>query len=254
MGSCVSRFRARSNVVHPLPAVTHEPATILPADEETAETAEGGCGASHRARHTVDPNIPESFYPTTVRVSREEEQCRLTRSKISIITSEKELRQRVRELLEEWRLGTLLGLIESHALSIPAHNTTTIDILAASLANPNAKYVKILNESNPLCLTFAKAYAIFYWISSNIKMQWTSYANPEAFRSGTEAKHVLEKRESISKGYANLFHSIATASGLKSCVVMGNIKLSRSELSKPTEEFECSKSNQHWWNMVSITL
>ena len=252
MGSCVSRFRARS-IVHPLPAVTHEPATILPADEETAETAEGGCGASHRARHTVDPNIPESFYP---RVSREEEQCRLTRSKISIITSEKELRQRVRELLEEWRLGTLLGRIESHALSIAAHNTTTVDILAASLANPDAKYVKILCESNPLCLTFAKAYAIFYWISSNIKMQWTSYANPETFRSGTEAKHVLEKRESISKGYANLFHSIATAIGLKSCVVMENIKLSRSELqlSKPTGEFECSKSNQHWWNMVSITL
>ena len=260
MGGCLSKFSARNNAVHPF-----VPTTDLQDGTASVEAGGNKQGSSEgedtpETKHTVDPNVPESFYPVTVGISHEEERCRLARSKVAVKKSEKLLRQRVGGLLDEWRNGKILGQIESHALSVSARNAASVEILALSLGNEDAKYVKTIGETCPFALTVAKAYAIYFWISNNIRFsqsKWRSnVVNSDTSRLETEARNVLEERETIANGYANLFHGIATAMGLKSCVVMGYIKLSCSEshFSLRSNGFECSKLNQHWWNMVSSTL
>lgn len=249
MGSCLSK----ANAVHPLEASLDVPNDHLPESRCAVEVPR-----PESPPRIVDPKIPQSFYPETVEISSPEEKCRLTQSKISAKRTEQQVRYRLQELLDGWRRNAVMEQIEAHALSIPAGDTVTVEKLALSLINPDAKYLKCLKDSAQIDLTVAKMYAIFFWISSNIcfspKMWRNFVTNPESLRSGAEAKHVLERRECMSKGHANLFHSLATAMGLKTCVVMGNIKIPRSDMHDPTEQFECTKLNQHWWNMVSISL
>ena len=253
MGNCLSK----TNVVHPLVESSDAQTDLVAGVSESICDVDVVSGPESPALPTVDPVIPKSFYPPVVDISRDEASCRLIRSKISGRKAERQFRLRLQELLDGWRRGAALELIETHSLSIPAENTVSVETLALNLANPDAKYMKTLGDSAQVNLYVAKAYAVFFWISTNIQFSpkmWRNFiTNPESLRLETEANHVLEKRECVSKGHANLFHSVATAMGLKSCVVMGNIKIPRSETHDPTEQFQCSKLNQHWWNMVSRT-
>ena len=248
MGKCCSR----ANVVHPLPPDTQTDHVL--ADSESRSNVQVPL-TPEAPRRVVDPSVPESFYPATVEISTDEEKCRLIKSKISCRKVELQFRLQLQELLNRWKRDATLEIIEAHALSIPAENTVSVEKLALSIANQDARYMKSLGDSGQVGLAVAKAYAIFFWISSNIQFSpksWRNFiTNPESLGSRAEAKHVLEKRECISKGHANLFHSVATAVGLKTCVVMGNIKIPRSDTHNPTDQFECNKLNQHWWNMVS---
>lgn len=254
MGGCVSR---RSNVIHP------DDDNESMAEEERRPHAAPAVpmveDESCRRYQTIDPNIPDTFHPKVVETSREEYQCRITRAKISVRKSEKHVRERVEMTLSEWRQGTILGQIENHALSIPAENTVSADVLAINLTSSHAKYVKSINsmESNrsSFDLQIAKAYAIYFWITNNITFSqnmWRRYIHSKS-KWKTDAEKILEKRECLSAGHAALFHSIATAAGLKSCMIEGNIKVNQSESPQEyTQGYERNILNQHWWNMVSL--
>ena len=247
MGNCLRRRRA----IHP------DSPVIEARSHPKAESEIDDPDVSRRKSlyRTVDPTIPKSFYPEVVGISREEEQCRRTRQKIVIKETEKPLRCRIEDIMREWREGSILGQIESHALSIPSECAASVETLALSLTNPRSKYVNSLCALDPFHLQIAKAYAIYFWVANNIRLSHTMWkrflSNSEGLRSSSEAEEVLQRRECLSIGHANLFLSIATAAGLTARVVMGNIKLCRSLSSQDyKQEFKPSRVNQHWWNMV----
>lgn len=251
MGSCVCKWRS---AVHPLPEIPHQheaSSTTCERSEDTVRRESLSCDVN------VIPSIPpESFYPKVVGISREEEQCRVTRRKMVTKEAERPLRCLVEQTLNDWREGSVLGQIESHALSVPAECTTSVKILASSLADPQAKYYKSLCEPASFHLQIAKAYAIYFWIANNIHFcqnMWESFlSNPEDFESKAKPREVLRKRKYFSIGHANLFHGVATAAGVTARVVMGNLKVSRSLSSSlpDYQHFEPSRLNAHWWNMV----
>lgn len=250
MGSCVCKCR---NAVHPLPETPYQ----HEASSTTCERREDTVRRESLGDVNVIPSIPpESFYPKVVGISREEEQCRATRRKMVAKETERPLRSLVEQTLNDWREGSVLGQIESHALSVPAECTTSVKTLASSLADPQAKYCKSLCESASFHLQIAKAYAIYFWIANNIRFcqnMWESFlSNPEDFESKAKPREVLRKRKYFSIGHANLFHGVATAAGLTACVVVGNLKVCRSLSSSlpDYQHFEPSRLNAHWWNMV----
>ena len=251
MGNCLRQRRA----IYPESPVIE--ARSLPKAESEIDDPE--ISRRKSLYRTVDPTIPKSFHPEVVDISREEKQCRHTRQKMVMKETERSLRCRIEAIMREWREGSILGQIESHALSIPPECAASVDTLALSLTNPRSKYVNSLCASDPFHLQIAKAYAIYFWVANNIRFShdmWKRYlSNSEGLKSKAEAEVVLQRRKCLSIGHANLFLSIATAAGLTVCVVMGNIKLCRSLSSQDyTQEFQPSRVNQHWWNMVVSKL
>lgn len=263
MGSCVSKRQIAIYPQHSPGIRQHDIVTTsnltraaIPIEPEDLEDV-GDLRIRKSLCHVVDPTIPESFYPNVIRISHEEEQCTLTRRKITVKETERELRCSVEEVLKNWRGGSILGEIESHALSVPAEHATSIETLALGLTHPQAKYSKSLCDSGPFHLLLAKAYAIYFWIANNIhfcKNMWKTFlSNSEGLKLKTEPQEVLQKRKCLSIGHANLFHSVATAAGLTSHVVVGNLKLCRSLSSQDyKQDFEPSRLNMHWWNVVSL--
>lgn len=227
-------------------------------DDATSERREE-VGDTPRPFPDINPSIPESFYPEVIRISCEEEQCRLTRRNIAVKEAERPLRCLVEEVLNGWCEGSVLSLIESHALSVPAECTTSVESLASSLAHPQAKYYQTLCYSGSFQLQIAKAYAIYFWIANNIdfcRSMWERFlSHPEDLGSKTKPQQVLQRRKCFSIGHANLFHSVATAAGLTARVVVGNLKLCRSLSPQDyRQKFETSRVNIHWWNMVCISV
>ena len=254
MGNCL---RHRRRAIYPdlrSPVVEAKNVTIVEPEIENHDVPR-----RKSLYHTVDPTIPESFHPEVVGISREEEQCRCTRKSIAIKETEEPLRCRVEEILKEWREGSILAQIESHALSIPSERAASVETLALSLTNSESKYVNSLCALDPFHLQIAKAYAIYFWVANNICFShslWKRFlSNSEGLRSRAKAEEVLQRRECLSIGHANLFLSIATAAGLTARVVMGNIKLCQSLSSQDyKQEFKPSRVNQHWWNIVVSCL
>lgn len=249
MGCCVSK---RRTAVHPLPERPDHHGSSSTTCEGREDTVRLCCDVN-----VIPSTPPESFYPKVVGISREEEQCRVTRRKMVPKEAERPMRRLVEETLNDWREGSILGQIESHALSVPAECTTSVRTLASSLTHPEAKYYKSLCESTSFHLQIAKAYAIYFWIANNIRFcqnMWESFlSNPEDFESKGRPRDALQRRECFSIGHANLFHGVATAAGLTARVVMGNLKVCRSLSSQDCQQhFEPSRLNIHWWNMVCI--
>ena len=254
MGSCVSARRRAA--IHPLIPQGDENVAVV---EQETSVEENATGLPRRKSlyYKVDPTVPATFYPKVVGISREEEQCRLTRSKLAVKETERQLRSRGEEVLKNWQQIGVIGEIESHALGVPAVQATSVRELAMSLTSPQAKYVKSLSASNTFHMIMAKLYAIFFWVANNIHFSegmWRTFlSNPEELKSKTESQAVLKRRKCIAIGHANLFQSVAAAAGLTARVVTGNLKLCRSLTSQdPMQEFEPSRLNLHWWNVVRI--
>ena len=207
---------------------------------------------------TVNLGVPDTFHPKVLENISEEKQCKLTRSKISSRHSEKHVRSRIKETFNAWGRGKILQQIENHALAISAESTVSAEILAMNLTSSQANYVKILSTSDGntslFDLQIAKTYAIYFWIANNIlfcKDMWKRYITTDS-EVKSNAKAVLQKRKCLSQGYAKLFHSVATAAGLTSHIIKGNIQLSQSDsFEEHMTVFERSKLNEHWWNVVS---
>lgn len=251
MGVCVSKL----------------PPIDLPQQRESAASAESNASEPESSQdsgtmpkrkslyYQIDPVIPDTFYPKTVLNSPREELCQATFKKLTSKEKDESCRRRAERLMEEWRQSSVLGEIESHALSVSALQCTSVQQLAKSLTNPEAKYLKSLSSSDLFLLEMAKAYAIYFWVANNIQCSqrmWKSFlSNPDKVKSKIKAEVVLQSRESISFGHAMLFCSIAAAAGLNAQTIVGNLKLCKPQSAQgPMENFEPNRGNEHHWNAV----
>ena len=205
--------------------------------------------------YQIDPVIPDTFYPKTVLNSPQEELCQATFRKLAPKEKDKSCRCRAESLTEKWRQSSILGEIESHALSVSALQCTSVQQLAQSLTSPEAKYVKSMSSSDPFPLEMAKAYAIYFWVANNIQCSqsmWKSFlTNPDKVKSKTKSEVVLQSRESVSLGHAKLFCSIAAAVGLNAQIIVGNLKVCKPQsVQGPLETYEPNRGNEHYWNAV----
>ena len=253
MGSCISKHRG---AIHPTSLHQDLPRPFERADKEQSTSSASPQKDDKAPSKIIDSTVPDTFFPKSCGVSREKE-CELTYGKIRLKETEKPLRHRVEELLMQWRQCGIIGEIESHALSINALQATSVQQLACSLANSEAKYVKsLLYHFDSFCLIIAQAYAIYFWIANNIQYSqsmWMSFtSNPEKIKSKTNAEAVLKSRKGISIGYANLFHAIATHIGLTTQTVEGSLKLTKIQSAQgSSKEFVPQDLNLHFWNVVS---
>ena len=232
----------------------------LDARQCTASPAMIQEGVSQRERSNesvysvleVDCTIPDYFHPSCQKKDVEV-QCQNIATMLLPKRSEVPFREDIQQLLIQWDMSRQLAEIENHALSIPASQTSTIEVLANGLTAAHAKYVRNLG-GNQLHLLIAKAYAIYYWVANNIRYSvetWQDYLSG-ANTQNTDAETVLQERTSVCTGYANLYQALAIAAGLEAKVIHGNVKLWR-HLSQegPDSVFEPSRTNAHFWNAVS---
>ena len=67
-----------------------------------------------------------------------------------------------------------------------------------------------------------KTYAVYAWVAQNIEYDFLGVENVTlGFESSRVISEALEKRKGVCQHYAELFHALAAASGLKSIVVFG---------------------------------
>lgn len=251
MGVCVSK---RSLIALPLQS------EHVANDESNASRPESSKDSSSLPKrkslyYQIDPVIPDTFYPRTVLNSPREELCQATFRKLAPKAKDESCRCRAERLMKEWRQSNVLGEIESHALSVSALQCASVQQLAQSLTNPEAKYVKGLSTSDPFPLEMAKAYAIYFWIANNIQCSqsiWKSFlTNPDKVKSRAKPEAVLQSRQSISLGHANLFSSITAAVDLKAQVIVGNLKLCKYQSAQDLmKDYEPNRGNEHHWNAV----
>lgn len=91
-----------------------------------------------------------------------------------------------------------------------------------------------------------RAYRLYRWLSENITYDVEALSAAEI--PAQDADTVLEKRNAVCAGYANLFQAMAVAVGLESQVVPGRSPDRGLELSG---RFRADESN-HAWNAVKI--
>lgn len=206
----------------------------------------------------VNPEPHEEFFPTYSPTALELK-CRSTIAKLGPRSSEESARKEMEELIRQWRESGKLADIESYSLSTPPSQSRSITELSEYLTRSTSNYVKAM-EGNELHIQVAKAYCIYSWIAHNITYDsqlWQAYqfGDDSSLQHSTRAEQVIDRRMTVSSGYANLFKSIASASGLKVEVICGNIKEWKTlTMSSPKEDFKASRNNTHAWNSVSIVF
>ena len=93
----------------------------------------------------------------------------------------------------------------------------------------------------------AKAYAIYCWIAKNIRYDVASKVEHKL--PDPDPNIVLEKKEAVSRGYANLFLALAKRSGLEVDRISGHMRMWDVECGCP---FKPESSNSHTWNVVCM--
>lgn len=130
--------------------------------------------------------------------------------------------------------------VDAHALATPKEAEQSVQSLASYLKSPwggNQEFV---------------ARAIFRWITENIAYDVENFMNgrcsndPTYFKQA-EAAMVLKTRIAVCAGYANLFHALATESGVVSETVRGNAKTSKM-MFNPLAGMQ----ENHMWNGVKL--
>ncbi|MFW5705802.1 MAG: transglutaminase domain-containing protein, partial [Bacteroidota bacterium] len=88
----------------------------------------------------------------------------------------------------------------------------------------------------------AKAYAIYHWIAHNISYDYAVAENVEMGAKKVDViSEALEKRKGVCQHYAELFHALATESGLTSVLVYGYTKQDGKIMKVP-----------HTWNALQL--
>jgi len=118
--------------------------------------------------------------------------------------------------------------IDKQALSVPK-NLKTVDQIASSL-------------TRGLTSPVDKSRAIYFWISHNIKYDLNLLSSKKEYTNTSEIlDEVLSSRQGVCQHYAELFHAICQASGVKSYVITG--------YTRQNEEID---KISHAWNAVLI--
>lgn len=203
----------------------------------------------------VNDAVPDRFF-LPHHDSALEMQCRATSNSLAPKQTEASLREEVNQLLEQWENSLQLGEIENHALSVPPRQTTSVKTLAASLTSSQAKYRCRLG-GNTLHLQLAKAYAIYFWVATNIQYDvttWHAYLSGD-IASEIDAETVLQERVTVCLGYARLFRALASEAGLQAEVVRGCVRPWRVlSCEGPDSRFEPNRESGHDWNAVSAVI
>ena len=273
MGICSSKFSAR---VAPLTITPTEVTTPpLPTSNTQKESAglhsEAGEDRTSLASKSValnggdsrlfspqvihiNPSIPPNFFPSH-RESAAEIQCRKTAAQLKPRKSEATIRDEVQQLIAQWEKSGELSVIENHVLSVSSSQTSSIQELSDALVAPYATYIEQL-KGKQLHLEVAKAYAIYFWITTNIKYDRVAF---QGYLSGEkpskeEPSHVLIARKSMCCGYSNLFKALAVHIGMQATVIQGHTKSWQIFSDDQNAPFTPSRPNSHFWNAVSESL
>ena len=171
---------------------------------------------------------------------------------------DKEARTNMQQVFASWKNTGILSEIESHAMAVPASATGSISELAASLATPHARYLVSVGAAE-LHQQLAKAYAIFFWVATNISYDTELLCQFLTSSDGNvdcRAGQTLQRRKSVCTGYANLFEALAGAVQLEAVVVHGHIKSWRifADGGAVNGAFQPLRANSHSWNMVSVCV
>ena len=187
-----------------------------------------------------------------------ETSCREIASKL--ISNNKELRDNVQSLLLTWEETDQMSAIKNHARSASADIANDHLMLAEYLTRSTAKYLQNLDGSHILQIVLAKAFAIYFWICTNIAYdieQWERYISDKLHKSKNlveaEAEEVLSSRAAICLGYANLFAEMAKIAGITVEVVEGEA----SHVPIPALSADSARASTavpHKWNMVSVVI
>ena len=234
-----------------------QPATSEGISPAPGELDEVSSASDHLKEDTftVTPDPHSEFLPR-YGPSALELKCRSTIANL-VSSSIETARKKIDDLIQYWKKSGQLADIESYSCTTPPSLSTTTTELSEYLTRSSCNYIKSF-EGNMVHVQVAKAYCIYSWIANNITYDnelWQAYklGDENSLHNKTQAEKVLERRMTVSYGYANLFKSLASKSELKVEVIWGNIKNWKSQsLSCHENEFELSRENAHAWNSVSI--
>lgn len=207
------------------------------------------------ANDCSDEAMPKDFHPPAHKTKQELCSQRVVEQ---LSPRDPEARTYVQKVLADWKDMDVLSKIENHALSVPASSTDSVSGLADSLAGSNAHYLKSMREDG-LQQQLAKAYAIFFWVTTNISYDTEllhQFLTSSDGKVDCRAEQVLRRRRAICTGYTNLYQALAEAAQLEVAVVHGNMKTWRIFAKEGPIDgvFQPQRSNSHSWNMVIRNL
>ena len=274
MGVCSSKLSVRVEPRTITPIVVNQHITpLLPTNPRQSTGLQSEVGAAHTSSASksaplnedsegdsrvfppqvihINPSVPPNFYPSH-REGETEIQCRNTIAQLKPRKSEAAIRDEVQQLIARWKESGQLSIIEHHVLSISSSQTSSIQELSHALVVPYAAYIDQL-KGKQLHLEVAKAYAIYFWITTNIKYDKVAY---QAYLSGekpskAEPSLVLKGRKSMCCGYSNLYKALAVHIGIQVTVIQGHTKGWQIFSDDLNAQFIPSRANSHFWNTVS---
>lgn len=197
-------------------------------------------GDEPNLKKKVCKDIPPGFH-TVFKVSDSSIKCKTIVEDIQF-SDDGSLRSELSDALQVWRKSGFLSSIEEHATRIPPIKTTSTEEIAEYLTSSSAYYVNSLLGTSQLQV--AKAYAIYYWIATNVHYDAERALGNEKPRDMVLSKSVLLNRKALSYDFAILFRDLAHMSQLEAEIVHGKVK---SEIREATEGGVVG----HTWNTVS---
>ena len=183
---------------------------------------------------------------STKNLDRAEIKCRTFATKLSCVA----IASKVTHLVSEWKRTGVLCAIQSHVLAVSATLNSSLEEL--SLVLTQFKQLELFHEQ--LEIQTAKAYAIFYWITINIKYDKSAWI--DSVRGikvpSLSPSNVVAMQRTVSEGYSTLFHAMATIASLNAVLIRGHERAGRipGKGSIPNR-FIPDDENAHTWNAVS---
>lgn len=158
---------------------------------------------------------------------------------------------KVTSLIAKWKKNNVLSLIQSHVLAVSSTQKDSLEELSVALS----QFSHLVNISEQYEVQTAKAYAIFLWITTNVKYDKAAWVDSftVARVPSTDPIDVLTKREALSEGFSALFQCLASHANLKAVTIRGYERAGRIPgRGSGTTRFVQNEENAHTWNAVEI--
>lgn len=203
-------------------------------------------------RSQVEASKVQSHFMPLPALNDHQRNCQMVFDSLQPLRNEADKRKTTKLLLAKWKERGVLDKVHTYVDAI-SMSGPTLEEISALLTEKSSPYLLGIERGQHTDLL--KAYAIYYWVASNIKYNVTEWNQMVSTRSYPDVspRHVFKRRSSVCSGYANLYGLLAIQAGLEVTVINGHFRRPITE--KGQSDFFCpGNGNSHAWNAVSIIL
>ena len=145
--------------------------------------------------------------------------------------------------LVQGALGQDFSSVDEHARSLPRSKASSVEKLAQHLCSPFSSETQ-------------KVRAIYVWMAENIRYSTATVTSRsltvEQRLKRQEPERVLQRKNAVCEGYANLFEALCEEAGLHSLVVTGRTKLPNGRVAPVGHAWNMVRADGQW-HLLDVT-